>query len=177
MYNEYQEDYFQKCATDFEELHPEIDVVIERVTGGSWTDFEISISNDYGNRTPPDIARVSDGFLPRLIDAGLLDEAPVEVAEFLDAQPVSDDLKSLLRRGDKVYGPIQSATWQALYYNRDHFREAGLDPDRPPRNWDELLEYARRLTRYDEDGMIVRAGLSLRKSGYSPGTGMKFFDF
>jgi ABC-type sugar transport system permease subunit/ABC-type glycerol-3-phosphate transport system substrate-binding protein len=177
MYNEYQEDYFQKCASDFEKLHPEIDVVIERVTGGSWTDMEVSLFNDFGNRTPPDISRVSDGFLPRLIDAGLLDEAPQEARRFLDEQPVSEDLKSLLRRGDKVYGVIHGATWQAFFYNKDHFREVGLDPDRPPRNWDELLEYARKLTRYDENGTVTRAGFSLRKSGYAPGTGMKFYDF
>ncbi len=177
MYNEYQEEYFQGIASEFEQLHPEIDVVIERVTGGSWTDFEVSLFNDFGNRTPPDISRVSDGFLPRLIDAGLLDEAPDEVVDFLNRQPVSDDLKTLMRRGDSAYGVIHAATWQALYYNKDHFREAGLDPDRPPQNWDELLDYARRLTRYDEDGTVTRAGLSLRKSGYAPGTGMKFYDY
>lgn len=33
----------------------------------------------------------------------------------------------------------------ALFYRRDLFMEAGLDPDRPPRDWDELLEFARRL--------------------------------
>jgi len=34
----------------------------------------------------------------------------------------------------------------ALYYRKDFFREAGLDPARPPRDWDELYEYSRRLT-------------------------------
>lgn len=33
-----------------------------------------------------------------------------------------------------------------LYYRRDFFRDAGLDPNRPPQDWDELLAYARRLT-------------------------------
>lgn len=33
-----------------------------------------------------------------------------------------------------------------LMYRRDLFFEAGLDPDRPPENWDELLEYAQALT-------------------------------
>jgi len=33
-----------------------------------------------------------------------------------------------------------------LLYRRDLFKEAGLDPDRPPRNWDEFADYARRLT-------------------------------
>jgi multiple sugar transport system permease protein len=34
----------------------------------------------------------------------------------------------------------------ALYYRVDYFREAGLDPSRPPRTWDEFYEYAKKLT-------------------------------
>lgn len=33
-----------------------------------------------------------------------------------------------------------------LYYNKDLFRAAGLDPEQPPQTLDELLEYAQRLT-------------------------------
>jgi len=177
MYNEYQDPYFNGLAREFEELHPEIDVVIERVTGGSWTDFEISLLNDYWNGTPPDVARINDGWLGRFIGAGLLERAPEDLAEYLDSQPVSDEMKAPLRPGGVTYGVIHAATWQSLFYNKDHFREVGLDPERPPRTLDELLEYAKKLTVYDEKGNIVRAGLSLRKSGYAPGIGMKFFDY
>lgn len=47
-------------------------------------------------------------------------------------------------------GKIYAIPWfqvaLGLYYRRDHFREAGLDPNRPPRSWDELYEYAQKLT-------------------------------
>lgn len=33
-----------------------------------------------------------------------------------------------------------------LLYRKDLFAQAGLNPDRPPNDWDELLDYARRLT-------------------------------
>jgi len=46
----------------------------------------------------------------------------------------------------------------ALYYRRDLFHEAGLDPDRPPRTWDELLAYARQLT--DPEKGVVGLGLA-----------------
>ena len=39
----------------------------------------------------------------------------------------------------KVFGvPFHNST-PLLYYNADHFKEAGLDPDKPPRTWDELI--------------------------------------
>ena len=45
-----------------------------------------------------------------------------------------------------------------LFYNRQIFREAGLDPDKPPRTWDELLEYSKKLTKYNADGTYQRIG-------------------
>jgi len=46
----------------------------------------------------------------------------------------------------------------ALHWNRRMFREAGLDPDRPPRTIEELDAYSRRLTKKDASGKITQAG-------------------
>jgi multiple sugar transport system substrate-binding protein len=56
-------------------------------------------------------------------------------------------------------GPLASTVWDgknfgipkatntiALYYNKDLFKAKGLDPDKPPQTWDELVEAARKLT-------------------------------
>jgi ABC-type glycerol-3-phosphate transport system substrate-binding protein len=45
-----------------------------------------------------------------------------------------------------------------LYWNRGLFAEAGLDPDSPPENSVELIEYARMLTRRDAEGSLVQTG-------------------
>jgi sn-glycerol 3-phosphate transport system substrate-binding protein len=59
-----------------------------------------------------------------------------------------------------VYGvPFQNST-PLLYYNVEHFREAGLDPDHPPRTWDELVAAARKLTRREGD-RVTRWGIMM----------------
>jgi len=45
-----------------------------------------------------------------------------------------------------------------FFWNKDLFQEVGLDPNKPPKTIAELKEYAERLTEYDSQGKIVRAG-------------------
>ncbi|ACA20916.1 extracellular solute-binding protein family 1 [Methylobacterium sp. 4-46] len=60
----------------------------------------------------------------------------------------------------KVYGvPFHNST-PLLYYNVEQFREAGLDPDAPPRTWDALAAAARKLTRR-EGGRVTRWGIMM----------------
>ena len=58
-----------------------------------------------------------------------------------------------------LYALPMEATSLALLWNRDLFRKAGLDPDRPPADWEELSEYTRRLTiDFDRDGRTDQYG-------------------
>ncbi len=41
--------------------------------------------------------------------------------------------------------PFQRST-MVLYYNKDAFKEVGLDPEAPPKNWQELIDYSQKLT-------------------------------
>jgi sn-glycerol 3-phosphate transport system substrate-binding protein len=67
----------------------------------------------------------------------------------------------------RVYGvPFQNST-PLLYYNADQFREAGLDPDRPPQSWDDLVAAAKKLTRREGD-RVTRWGI-LMPSNYDYG--------
>ncbi|MBS1704481.1 MAG: extracellular solute-binding protein [Armatimonadetes bacterium] len=57
-------------------------------------------------------------------------------------------------------GHIYAIPWfqvaLGLYYRKDHLSEAGLDPQKPPKTWDELLEYCKRIVESDPN----RAGFA-----------------
>ena len=53
--------------------------------------------------------------------------------------------------------PFNSST-PMLYYNKDAFAAAGLDPENPPRTFDEFAEAARKLTLKDASGTVTQYG-------------------
>ena len=68
--------------------------------------------------------------------------------------------------GGKTWGiPFQRSTI-VLYWNKEMFKEAGLDPNRPPANWSEQLEYAQKLTRRDAGGKVTQWGIQIPSSGF-----------
>ena len=68
--------------------------------------------------------------------------------------------------GGKTWGiPFQRSTI-VLYYNKDAFKEAGLDPNRPPANWKEQVEYAQKLTKRDASGKVTQWGIQIPSSGF-----------
>lgn len=71
--------------------------------------------------------------------------------------------------GKHVWALPQTTVVMALLYRRDLFFEAGLDPDRPPRTWDELLEYARalRVPERQQYGMLFQPGHEISWFAYS----------
>ena len=68
--------------------------------------------------------------------------------------------------GGKTWGiPFQRSTI-VLYYNKEAFKEAGLDPNRPPANWKEMTEYAQKLTKRDAAGNVTQWGVQIPSSGF-----------
>ena len=59
---------------------------------------------------------------------------------------------------DKLYAVPYDTDVRLLYYNRELFREAGLDPDRPPKTWSELREFSQLLTKRRPDGRLEQIG-------------------
>lgn len=58
----------------------------------------------------------------------------------------------------KLFGlPFLEDTW-GFYWNTDAFKEVGLDPTKPPTTLDELWADAQKLTKYNADGSLARAG-------------------
>jgi ABC-type sugar transport system permease subunit/ABC-type glycerol-3-phosphate transport system substrate-binding protein len=135
----------------FEEFHrqnPDVRVVnaggLEMVGDRAESMFLMSMAGT----TAPDVFYVNFRQYYNYIDQGFcrpLDDLIARDPEAISrANPIIMDV---IRSYD---GQVYAVPWfqvaQGLYYRKDHFLEAGLDPSRPPRTWDEFYEYAKRLS-------------------------------
>jgi len=107
----------------------------------------------------------------------LIIAAPDDVAATVKKDALNDGVLEGGTYQGKVYGPIYSGDWQTLYYNKDMLKEVGLNADKPPQNWDQYIEAGQKLAKKDAGGRLVRAGISLRKTGHAQGIAAKWFAF
>ncbi len=61
--------------------------------------------------------------------------------------------------------PFQRSTI-VMYHNKEAFREAGLDPEKPPATWQEMADMAKKLTVRDASGNVTRYGVHIPSTGY-----------
>src|SRR5262249_50645638 len=70
------------------------------------------------------------------------------------------------RTGGKTWGvPFQRSTI-VLYWNKDLFKDAGLDPSKAPATWAEMVSYAQKLTKKDGGGNVTQWGVQIPSSGF-----------
>jgi multiple sugar transport system substrate-binding protein len=76
------------------------------------------------------------------------------------------------------YGiPIEHGNFQQMYINVDMFKKAGLNPDRPPKTFNEWLAAMKKLTALDAKGEPVHVGFAIRHKGAPVGITDKFLPF
>jgi sn-glycerol 3-phosphate transport system substrate-binding protein len=67
----------------------------------------------------------------------------------------------------KTYAiPFQRST-PVLYWNKDMFKAAGLDPDKGPKDWNEMRDFAKKLTKKDASGAVTQWGIEIPSDGNS----------
>lgn len=82
-----------------------------------------------------------------------LDEVNLDVDNFFEG------CKDVIYYKDEAYLIPQDTNVMLLYYNPDIAKEAGLDPENPPKTLDELDQWAEAMTVQEEDGSYSRFGL------------------
>lgn len=145
----------EMCA-DFTKANPSI--IVEPIYSGGYVETmqRALTSSKAGN--PPDIALLTAADVWTAVDEGII----TPLKPFIDAEGGESFLANYYPgfledctvSGEYYAIPFQKST-PIFYYNKDMFREAGLNPEHAPENWTELKDMAKKLSKNGRWGLEI----------------------
>lgn len=132
--------------------------VVVETTPIPWQEHEKKILTSIVSGNPPDVV---NQITPVAKWASRLALVPLDEyirRDNFDSTVFFRSLWDEMRYRGRIYGiPVYSGSY-ALFYNKALFREAGLDPDRPPQTWEDVFALNGRFVKRDVRGRILRMG-------------------
>jgi len=144
--------WFKKWTEEFNKSQGNVEVKLTIVPGDAWAQ-KLKAAQAAGKA--PDITTMSYG---NIANAAKMEQI-LPLNDLMDPA-VFDDLYDNVREfvtvGDKIYAyPKLVEPSAVLFYRKDMFQEAGLDPEKPPATWAEVLEYGKALTKKGVFGFSI----------------------
>ncbi len=148
----------ENMTAEFNAQNPDIEV--QPVYTGNYDDTVTAIQSSIGTAGQPDlfVSLATQRFT--MDDTNMAMTLDDIIAADPEGQAFVDDfidgfmLDSYVEGGHIISIPFQRST-MVLFYNKDAFREVGLDPEQPPKNWEELVDYAQKLTNENRFGVAI----------------------
>ncbi len=152
---------------EFEAEHPEI--TVKAIYSGNYSDTMTKAMTALKGGTPPHLSVILSTEIFTLIDNDAIvafDDLVTSDQEKLWLDSFYPALMANSRTGGKTWSiPFQRSTI-VMYCNKDAFRKAGLDPEKPPATWEEMVEMGKQLTVRDADSKVTQWGLEIPSTGY-----------
>jgi len=156
-----------KLVSEFQAENP--DITVKAIYSGNYSDTMTKAMTALKGGTPPNLSVILSTEIFTLMDNDAIVPFDDLVTTAQEKQWLDSFYPALMensRTAGKTWSiPFQRSTI-VMYYNKDAFRKAGLDPDVPPATWDELVEMGKKLVVKDSSGKITQWGLEIPSTGY-----------
>lgn len=151
-----------KLIAEFEKVNPGIKVEHKTFPYDS---FQQRITASIPAGVGPDLVTLFYGWLPKYITGDYLQPLPEKYfPKATIEKEFSEVVKASIVDG-KLWSLPTSVRTLALLWNKGLFVEAGLDPEKPPTTWSELVEMSKKLTKREANGQLVQAGFAYNTAG------------
>lgn len=159
--------YIDDTAAAFGKQNPAIKVT--PIYAGSYQDTIVKALTAHKSGQPPVTSVLLSTDMFTLIDEDAIVPFDGFVKTAQDKAWIDSFYKAFMlnsQTGGKTWGvPFQRSTI-VMYYNKEMFKEAGLDPNKAPTTWAEMAEAAKKLTKKDAAGKVTTYGLQIPSSGF-----------
>jgi sn-glycerol 3-phosphate transport system substrate-binding protein len=142
---------------------------VEAVQQPNYDDTINKLNTSLAGGDLPNVVQIYDIGTQRMIDSGRI----LAVQDFIEKENITDlipDMEPAVARYYTVNGKLYSMPFNSsapvMYYDKNAFREVGLDPDNPPETYDEVFAAAQKLVKKDANGNITRSGVDFTLYGW-----------
>ncbi|MFP4443652.1 MAG: extracellular solute-binding protein, partial [Spirochaetia bacterium] len=162
-------DMFDTMVKNFNASQSEVKV---EHMGISFWDYWTKLTTSIAGGTGPDIYLNTAENVQARIDAKTI----VNLTPYFQRDGISMDryiqnqIEYMSDNNGNLYAFPYGTPVRVLYYDKDMFRKAGLDPEKPPKDWEELEEYAEKLTVFKD-----REKNLIDTIGFDPAMGNYYF--
>jgi multiple sugar transport system substrate-binding protein len=146
----------------FQETNPDIKV---KQTTFPYADYQTKVAAAILAGQGPDVVQLFYGWTDNFIAGKMIRPLRAEAFPTADIERDFFPIVSAMKRGNDYYGLPTAVRSLALFYNKKAFKDAGLDPNNPPKNLEELVAAAEKTTKRDGSGNIVSEGITLDMAG------------
>jgi len=134
-------------------------IKVEAIFQGTYDDLLAKLNTAIASNAAPALVQVYDIGQRYMYDSAQV----VPMQAFIDRDKFNtSDFEPAVINYYKYQDKLQSMPFNAssaiLYYNKDAFKEVGLDPEKPPVTFSEIADAAKKLTKKDASGQTVRFG-------------------
>ena len=122
------------------------EIVVKSEYQGTYDDMITKLKATMQSGGMPDVCQMYDIGTKFMADSGYA--IPVEdmfASTNFDSSSVMDIITSYYTVDGKQMAMPFNVSTPMLYYNKDVFKAAGLDPETPPKNFDEVMEYSKKI--------------------------------
>ena len=147
-------DALAELVNKFNDTHPDIHVT--SVNMGNYTALSQKLMASIQTGNQPDVAQAYEAWIANMLEGDVI----VPIEEFINDDPnfgqeEINDIYPVFINSNKMDGKLVSFPFNksvmVQYYNKDMLFQNDMDPDRPPKTWEEFRDYCKILTQ-DTDG-------------------------
>jgi len=132
------EQLMQNLLSRFEQENPDVKINLQQLTWEYGLDkFIISLAAE----NAPDICELGTTWISKFASSGVL----LDITDDIQDVKAKYFLWDSATYDNKIYGIPWFAGTRVLFYNKELFLNAGLDPEKPPQTWQELLNAAKKI--------------------------------
>src|SRR5262249_2855278 len=100
-----------------------------------------------GSNSLPDILASDVVYTPNYTKQGLFQDISADIKALPSYSGVAKSHLDVASYKGKTYAVPHKLDSSVFFYNKNLFKQAGLDPEKPPKNFDEILTYARAINK------------------------------